>query len=148
MVKTFLNSILVLALVLSGGLIAEANAQIAIAVAKDDNGSAIEWRVSTNGGSAWSTERAAREALESRGYRNVVGQAGGASRGHDLQSGYWVVVETNARMSDGRTIRSFGLGASSRSYSEAEERALSNLVQYFWSWRESHGYRVNDRGTF
>lgn len=122
------------------------NAQIGIAVAKDKNGSSIEWQVVWNKG--YKTESTARQNLKNKGYTKISTLTGGKSRGHHLKSGYWVVVEAKHRIYNGTMKTSFGLGASSSSYREAERRAVSNLSQYDWTWKKSHGYSVSRRGTF
>ncbi len=65
--------------------------QIGIAVAKDDNGSSVRWQVVYNEG--WETESVARAKLKEQGYTNVYTLTGGEQRGHNLTSGYWIVVE-------------------------------------------------------
>ncbi len=121
-------------------------AQIGIAVAKDKNGSSIEWCVNWNEG--YKTESIAKQKLKSKGYTKVYTLTGGEERGHKLTSGYWVVVEAKYKMYDGIIRTSFGLGASSSSYSEAEQRAVSNLSQYDWSWKKSNSYRISKKATF
>ena len=122
------------------------NAQIAIAVAKNKKGSSLEWMVVWNQG--WKTEGAAKKKLRAKGYDRVYTLTGGEKRGHNLTSGYWVVVEASHRIYDGTRKTSFGLGASKSSYGEAERRAVSNLSQYDWTWKKSHGYSVSKRGRF
>lgn len=124
----------------------EANAQIGIAVAKDEKGSSLEWSVVWNKG--YQTESIAIQNLRDKGYKKVFSLTGGEKRGHKLESGYWVVVEATHKIYDGSLKTSFGLGASSSSYAEAEERAVSNLSQYDWSWKKSNGYSISKKGTF
>lgn len=124
----------------------EVNAQIGIAVAKDEKGSSLEWNVVWNKG--YQTESIAIQNLRDKGYKKVFSLTGGEKRGHKLQSGYWVVVEATHKIYDGTLKTSFGLGASSSSYAEAEERAVSNLSQYDWSWKKSNGYTISKKGTF
>lgn len=121
-------------------------AQIGIAVAKDRNGSSVKWQLAYN--HETKTENVARQQLKSKGYEKVYNLTGGKLRGHNLTGGYWVVVKANRKNYNGTVITSFGLGASSSSYSEAEERALSNLSQYDWSWKQSDGYVIAKKGTF
>lgn len=125
-----------------------AKAQIGIAVAEDENGSSIKWQVVWNKGNSFETEQAAKRMLKAEGYDKVYTLSGGEKRGHHLTSGYWVVVEANHKIYDGTFKRSYGLGASSSSYSEAEQRAVSNLSQYDGSWDKSDGYEVDKRGVF
>ncbi len=123
----------------------KADAQIAIAVAHDDNGSSIHWQVAWNRG--WETESVAKKMLTDMGYKNVYTLTGGEKRGHNLTTGYWVVVEAKHKIYDGTTKTSYGLGASLSSYTEAEVRAVSNLSQYDASWKISDGYIVSKKGT-
>lgn len=122
------------------------DAQIAIAVAKDKKGSSLEWQVVWNEG--WKTESSARKKLRAKGYDKVTTLTGGSERGHNLTSGYWVVVECKRKNYDGSWKTSFGLGASKSSYGEAERRAVSNLSQYDWNWKKSNGYNISKKGTF
>lgn len=115
-------------------------AQIGIAVAKDENGSSVKWNVVWNQG--YKTESIARQQLKDLGYTKVYTLTGGEKRGYKLESGYWVVVEARRKRYDGKMITSFGLGASATSYSEAEQRAVSNLSQYDWSWKKTIAIRI------
>ncbi len=124
----------------------KSNAQIAIAVAKDTKGSSLEWSIVWNSG--YNTEGQAIKSLENKGYEKVSVLTGGESRGHKLKSGYWVVVQGSRTSYKGDKIISFGMGASESSYGEAEERAVSNLKQYDWSWKDSDGYKISKKGTF
>lgn len=121
-----------------------ATAQIGIAVAKDKNGSSVQYAVSWNHGSK--TESEARKILARKGYTKISTLTGGEKRGHKLKSGVYVIVEVRHKVL-GKWKTSFGLGAAP-TYAEAERRAVSNLAQYDWSWNKRKGYRVSRRGTF
>jgi hypothetical protein len=123
------------------------NAQIGIAVAKDKNKSSIHWGIAFN--HEHRTERVAREGLDNMGFTDVYTLTGGESEGHNLTSGYYVVVQGTSKCRvDGIMITSFGLGASSTSFAEAEERAVSNLGNYCSVWNEEDGYTISAKGTF
>ena len=122
------------------------NAQIGIAVAKDDNGSSLKWQIAWNNG--YKTEATAKQKLKDKGYKKVYTLTGGESRGHKLTSGYWVVVEAHRINYKEVPITSFGLGASKNSFAEAEKSAISNLSQYDWSWKKSDGHSISKKGTF
>ena len=140
------NKIISLIAVLTFAAGYSAHAQIAIAVAKDENRSTIHWQLVWNAG--YKTESIAKQKLRDMGYENVFTLTGGKDCGHNLTSGYWVIVETTFKMYDGKMKTSYGLGASSHSYSEAENRAVKNLSIHDWSWSKKHGYQVIERGTF
>ena len=90
----------------------------------------------------------ARKKLMDEGYENVYTMPGNIKCGHNLTSGYWVVVEANYKIYDGSWKTSFGAGASSDSYSEAEDRAVKNLSIHDWSWEREDGYKISKQGTF
>lgn len=138
----------VFALALLSG--ATAHAQIGIAVAKDDDESSIAYRyVYGNFSSSSQAESEARRQLKRRGYDEVSTLTGGRAAGHDLKSAVFVIVKTSYRNYAGRTRISYGLGASDRSYAEAEARALKNLATYDWTWsRRKHGYDVIEKGRY
>ena len=120
---------------------------IGIAVARDKNGSSIRWHVAWVDGPSYKADRIATKRLKDKGNDRVYNQPGGEEQGHDLDGGYLVVVESTRR-SDGERKTSFGLGASSRSYSQAESRAVKNLSTHDWGWSKKHGYKVAKRGKF
>lgn len=123
----------------------ESFGQIGFAVAKDDNHSSLRWQL------IWNTkfpDIEARKKLKNMGYDNVYTLPGGEECGHNLTSGYWVVVEANHKLYDGTWKTSFGAGASSSSYSEAESRAVENLRIYDWSWEKGDGYKISKQGRF
>lgn len=124
------------------------NAQLGFAVAKDENGSSIRWKIAFVQGNIFERGRTAVRRLESEGYKKVYNQTGSDKYGHDVATGYWVVVVAEHKIYDGSYKRSYGMGASSNSYSEAEKRATVNLSTYDWSWNRSNGYKVDRRGTY
>ncbi len=123
-------------------------AGIGIAVVKDDNHSSILWRVGWAKGETYRAEAILFKELMTQGYKKIYTLTGGKQRGHYLDSGYWVVVEGNHKNYKGLHIKDFGLGASDKSYEEAEKRAVSNLMQYTGGWNPKFGYRVIQKGTF
>jgi hypothetical protein len=121
--------------------ISSIQAQIGIAVAKDENGSSIYYQVVWNKG--YNTESTAKEMLVNKGYKNIFTLTGGEGCGHKLTSGYYVVVEAVRK-----NYHTFGMGASSDSYEQAEARAVKNLSQYDWSWNKKDGYTNVKQGRF
>ena len=123
----------------------ESFGQIGFAVAKDDDHSSLRWQL------IWNTknpDQVARKKLKDMGYENVYTLPGGEECGHNLTSGYWVVIEADHKLYNGTWKTSFGAGASSTSYYEAEARAVENLKIYDWSWDEEDGYQISKKGTF
>lgn len=137
---------LLLVLTLGLGLMT-IQAQIGFAVAKNDDYSAVRWRVSWGEDSYYSCERDAKDRLKDEGYDNVYGQSS-RNAGCETKSGYYIVIEGKHKFSDGKRKSGFGFGASSNSMEEAKERAKKNLATNFWSWTKSDGYTVVKRGTF
>lgn len=124
-------------------------AQIGLAVAKDKKGSALRWQVSWGNGSAWDCKMAARKILKNKGYDKISTQDCVEKCGHGIKSGYYVVIEAKHKIYDGTTKTSYGLGASSSSYGDAEKKAAINLGIYDWSWNKNkHGYSVVKRGSY
>lgn len=127
----------------------DAKAQIGIAVAKDEHNSAIKWQVVGGERNASASTSKARQMLREEGYERVSGLNCREDCGHQLESGYYVVVKAVYNLpSNGRKKISYGLGASERNNEEATKRAISNLKTYDWSWRESYGYEVEKRDDF
>ena len=122
-------------------------AQVGFAVAIDEDRSGLYWQMSM----AESTSKAntkARSRLKSKGYDRITTQPCSRKCGFELSSGYWVVVQSDYKIYDGSTKTGFGLGVSSNSRSEAEQRAVKNLSTYHWSWSRSDEYSINKSGTF
>lgn len=127
----------------------KSQAQIAIAIAKNDKGSALRWQISWGNGSLWDCKMAAKKALQNKGFKKVTTQDCIEKCGHGIKSGYYVVVEAKHKIYNETTKTSFGLGASSSSYGDAEKKAVINLGIYDWSWNKNkHGYSVVKRGTY
>lgn len=123
-------------------------AQIGIAVAKNSNNSAIEWRINWGSGSAWDCKMKAKKYLTNKGHQKVSTQDGNSCCGHNISSGYYVVVKSRYKIYDNSYKTSYGLGASSSSYSDAEMKAVKNLTTYNWSWKKRYGYSVEKKGSF
>ena len=119
--------------------------QLGFAVAKNNNNSSVKWQLIWNSKSPLTD---ARNKLKNLGYDNVYTLPGGAECGHNLKSGYWVVIESNYKLSDGKRRTSFGAGASNYSFSEAECRAMRHLRKYDSNWTTRNGYYLSKTGTF
>ena len=141
-----MKHLLLYLLLITAGGITHVQAQIAIAVAKDANGSSIHWSMAWN--LSYGTESKAKQKLKDQGHKDVHALRGGTKCGHDLKSGFWVVVEARRKRYDGKIIVSYGMGASANSYKEAESRAVANLRQHDWNWDKTDGYRPLEKGTF
>ena len=123
-----------------------AKAQLGFAVAKSCSGSSLDYAVTVNEG--YQSEYLAKQNLKQMGFQRVYNLNGGDERGHNLQEGFYVVIKAERRNYLGKKIVSYGLGASSSSPHEAKERALSNLKQYDWAWKEIHGFEVIEEERF
>ncbi len=127
--------------------VSKTQAQIGIAIAKQ-KGSAVEWRISWGNGDAWDCKMAAKKYLQKKGYSNVATQDCNTKCGHSISSGYYVVVKARHKIYDGSYKTSYGLGASTSSYSDAKTKAVKNLSIYDWSWKKSDGVSVEKQGTY
>jgi hypothetical protein len=126
-----------------------AEAAIGLAVAKDRNGSTGAYMLRWDCGESFNVEQHAKKLLKNKGHKTVYTLTGGKGRGHDLNSGVYVLVICERKDSQGRPYKSLGMGAHPSSHQEAERRAVSNLKQYDWGWkRKKHGYRVFKSGAF
>lgn len=121
-------------------------AQLGFTVAKSKIGSSLEYALVFNEG--YQSEYLAKKSLKSKGYQRVYNLNGGSKRGHNLKSGFYVVIKAQRKSYLGKRIVSYGLGASEKGYQDALNKAISNLRQYDWAWRESHGYEEIERGSF
>lgn len=122
------------------------NAQIGFAIAQDENRSAIHWQMTTDESSSRANTKA-RLMLKDNGYNRVTIQPC-SDCGHNISSGYWVVVQSDYKIYDGSTKTGFGLGVSTSSISDAERKAVKNLSQYNWSWKTSDKYWTSNSGQF
>jgi len=122
------------------------NAQVGFAIAIDENRSGLHWQW-VKAEKRYLAGIKAKEMLRSKGYEKVTTQPCDKC-GHNLGSGYWVVVYSNYKIYDGSTKTGYGLGISTESHSEAERRAIRNLWQYN-SWSKSKdGYEIDESGRF
>jgi len=140
MKKLILTSIVVLACY----FMQESHAQISFVVAKEGS-SSIAYLV-THGG----TSTNARKQLKAKYPNNSASSQGCDTEcGHKLTSGYYVIVKCLRKDYNGNPRTSYGLGASSTNWAEAEERAVKNLAMYDWNWsRKKHGYQVEIKKEF
>ena len=125
----------------------QVQAQIGMAVAKDSNGSVIQWSVKWGCGSVWNCDSQAEDELERQGYSKISNQ-GDSDHGHGNSSGYWVVISGSYTLSTGESKSTVGLGASGRSYDEAERNAVRNMDANNWNWTDDMYYSVQRRGTY
>lgn len=121
-------------------------AQLGFAVAKNRSGSSLDYALIFNEG--YQSEYLAKLDLKEKGFQRVYNLNGGSERGHNLRSGHYVVIKAVRKNYLGKKIISYGMGASDNSAEEAKRRAISNLKQYDWAWKEVHGYSIIEEGRF
>lgn len=127
-----------------------AQTQITIAIAKDRSHSVLDYKVEWGYGySSESTVQAAKY-LYLKGYtkKDIYEQTCLTECGHDIVAGFYVVVKSKFKESDGSLKTGIGLGASLSSYEEATTRAVKNLTINNWSWKKSDGYQIAEKGWY
>jgi hypothetical protein len=125
-------------------------AQIALAFARDEKNRDImlDYHVEWNFSSEIQAGMHAGKYLENKGYayKNVYSQPCG-SCGLSLEKGYYVVIKATYTVDKSPHV-SFGIGANTESYEQAELRAIDHLCISDIFYDRSKGYQVVERGIF
>jgi len=126
------------------------NAQIAIALAKNENHSVLDYKVVWGYGYSSDNTVQAAAFLKLKGYtqNDIYDQTCLKECGHDIPEGYYVVVKSTFKEYKGVLRTGMGLGASDKSYEEATKRAVENLSIHNWNWEKTNGYEVVEKGTY
>jgi len=121
------------------------NAQIALAVSKNDNGSSVKYSLKV-GVTMDEAFASAQKDLEDQEFKNVYILRSTENTGHKSKSGHYVLIIAS-RKNGGRFFVSYGLGVSEKSSTEAEERAITHLKEWDLGYdKERHGYSIEKQG--
>jgi hypothetical protein len=119
-------------------------AQIALAVEKNDNGSSVKYAI-RSGKDLNDALQNAYQALKDTGATGmIVKMKQEADCGHELNKGYYVLIRCD-RKSGGRFLLTYGLGAGS-TREEALKRALIHLKEFDWGYEDKYGYGIVKEG--
>jgi len=119
-------------------------AQVALAVAKNTNGSSIKYSLQT-GSTLDEAYAKAQKDLEDQGLSNIFVLKSTENTGHELNSGHYVLI-VSSRKNGGRFFVSYGLGVSQNSKQEAEQRAVTHLMEHDWGYDKDMGYAIEKEG--
>lgn len=123
----------------------EVNAQLALAVAKNDNGSSVNYSLKT-GNTLKEAYANAEKELEDEELQNIYVLRSSENTGHELKSGHYVLIVAS-RKNGGRFFVSYGLGVSEKSKAEAIERAIIHLKEWDLGFDKSrHSYSFEKEG--
>ncbi len=124
------------------------HAQIGFAVAQDKDGSTAEWDMCHGGASIFDCKMKASMNLIRKGHDNVKTQEGSTCCGHQITSGFIVVVTASYQNDSGKTITDYGMGASAESFTQATKHALKNMNLHSLKWTDHCKYEVVKEITF
>lgn len=132
-------------LLLVFSITSKVSAQIALAVAKNDNGSSVKYSLKT-GATLEEAYTNAKKALEEEEMQNIYLLRSSENTGHELKSGHFVLIIAS-RKNGGRFFISYGLGISEKSKAEAVERAITHLKEWDLGFDKSrHSYSIEKEG--
>ncbi|MEN8119959.1 MAG: hypothetical protein ABFS35_06420 [Bacteroidota bacterium] len=120
------------------------NAQIGLAVAKNDNGSTVKYALETGKDINEALNKAVK-MLEDEGAKNVFKLKSTENTGHELNEGFYVII-FSSRKGGGRFFLSYGLGASKISKEDAIKKAVVHLKEFDWGYENSFGYKIAKEG--
>ncbi|SMO64069.1 hypothetical protein [Solitalea koreensis] len=106
-----------------------AKAQLGFAVATDANGSQLTYGLVFGYNTSSKAKMQAMVELRLKGYDKVFG-ATGAEYGHGLKTGFYVLIKSSFISENGKAMNCYGLGASAKTFDEAEFRAQRNMFTY------------------
>jgi hypothetical protein len=119
-------------------------AQVALAVSKNDNGSSVKYSLQV-GLTLEEAYAKAQKDLEEQELKNIVVLKSTEETGHELNSGHYVLIIAS-RKNGGRFFVSYGLGVSPTSKQEATQRAITHLKEHDWGYENSYGYHIEKEG--
>jgi len=139
------NNILQVLLVCSFVFLAiSSNAQMAIAVSKNNNGSSVKYAFET-GKTIDEALNNAVNTLKAEDAKNIFKLKSTEKTGHELREGYYVVI-LSSRKVGGRFFLSYGLGASKDSKQDAIKKAIVHLKEFDWGYENDMGYKIEKEG--
>jgi|GEM_PF-6783853 hypothetical protein len=140
--RSFLKPFLLLFFI---GIISNAFSQIALAVSKNDNGSSVKYSLQL--GSTLDDACAKAQAdLESQGLKNVFVLKSTENTGHNLSTGFYVLIISSRKSPGGKFFISYGLGGSSISKEEAINNAVIHLKEHDWGYENNYAYAIEKEG--
>lgn len=119
-------------------------AQIALAVEKNDIGSTIKYAIRSGKDLNDALQNAYQALKDSGATGQIVKMKQEADCGHELNKGYYVLIRC-VRKPGGRFLLTYGLGAAS-SRKEALNRALIHLKEFDWGYEDKYGYSIVKEG--
>jgi hypothetical protein len=135
-------SITILALLIS---FTNSQAQLAIAVAKNENGSSVKYSLK-QGKSIEEAASLAKKELEDLEYKDIMVLKSDEKTGHELTKGFYVLLISSRKDYSGKLFVSYGLGASANSKQEAIERAVIHMKEFDWGYDIKFGNAVEKEG--
>jgi len=120
-------------------------AQLALAVAKNENGSSIKYSLHSGAKMDDAIAKVKKE-IEDQSFKNVMILKSSENTGHELNKGFYVLIISSRKDYAGKLFVSYGLGASSKSKQEAIERAIIHLKEYDWGYEAKYGYAIEKEG--
>lgn len=121
-----------------------ANAQMAIAVSKNNNGSSVKYAFET-GKTIDEALKNAVDVLKEENAKNIFKLKSTEKTGHELHEGYYVIILSSRKIS-GRFFLSYGLGASKDSRQDAIKKAIVHLKEFDWGYENNMGYKIEKEG--
>ena len=116
-------------------------AQIALAVEKNDNGSTIKYAIGTGSSINEALQNAYKTLKDSSDNGFIVKMKSEKETGHELNKGFYALIRCS-RKSGGKFLLTYGLGASQTSKEEAVKRALIHLKEFDWGFDNKYGYAI------
>ena len=139
-----INTSRILLIALFAVLTFSLNAQMAIAVSKNNNGSSVKYAFET-GKTIDEALNNAVNALKNAGAKNIFKLKSTEKTGHELHEGYYVII-LSSRKVGGRFFLSYGLGASKDSKQDAIKKAVVHLKEFDWGYENDMGYKIEKEG--
>lgn len=137
--------LIVFLLLFFGAITTNSFSQIALAVSKNDNGSSVKYSIQL--GSTLDDAYAKAQAdLESQGLKNVFVLKSTENSGHNLSTGFYVLIISSRKSPGGKFFVSYGLGGSSISKQEAITRAVIHLKEHDWGYENNYAYAIEKEG--
>lgn len=119
--------------------------QIALAVSKNDNGSSVKYSLQV-GNTMEEAYSKAQAALEEQDLKNIFVLKSTENTGHNLKSGFYVLIISSRKILGGKFFVSYGLGVSPNSRQEAINRAVEHLKEHDWGYENEYGYAFEKEG--
>ena len=119
--------------------------QIAIAVSKNENGSSVKYSLQV-GSTLDEAYAKAQKTLEELDLKNISVLKSAENTGHELKSGYYVLIVSSRKGVGGKFFVSYGLGVSQKSKQEAIDRAILHIKEYDWGFENGDKYAFEKEG--